>query len=281
MSLWLCNGVPTDAVSIDERAFQYGDGLFETIAVRGGQPRFWNMHLDRLARGCDRLRLTMPRRKILRRWLDDAIAASNEDTAFCTAKLILTSGVAARGYARSVPTKVRTYCRIYGSKPLARAHYVNGVSTVVCNTRLALFSVTAGCKTLNRLEQVIARSEFAPDGAFEGLTLDADDRLICGTISNVFIVESGSISTPSLERCGVEGIMRRHVLEVLAASDLPVSVRDIGVSDLLSCDEVFLTNSQFGVLPVHRCGERAWHEHPVTRKVMSIASANNVAECAQ
>ena len=281
MSRWLCNGVPADAVSIDERAFQYGDGLFETIAVRDDQPRFWDMHMDRLARGCDRLGLTMPRRKVLRRWLDDAIAASEQDTAFCTAKLILTSGVAVRGYARRTPTKVMTYCGIHANEPVARAHYVNGVSTVVCSTRLALFSVTAGCKTLNRLEQVLARSEFAPDATFEGLTLDADDRLICGTISNVFIVESGSISTPSLERCGVEGVMRRHVVEVLERTDLPVFVRDIGVSDLLSCDEVFLTNSQFGVLPVRRCGERSWDEHPVTRNVMSIVSANDVAECAQ
>ncbi|NNC63261.1 MAG: aminodeoxychorismate lyase [Gammaproteobacteria bacterium] len=281
MSRWLCNGVPTDVTSIDERAFQYGDGLFETIAVRDGRPRFWNMHIDRLARGCERLRLTMPRHKVLRGWLNDAIAASNEDTAFCTAKLILTGGAAARGYAREMPTKVTTYCGIYASEPLPRSHYFNGVSTLVCNTRLALFSVTAGCKTLNRLEQVLARSEFAADGTFEGLTLDADDRLICGTISNVFIVENGSISTPSLERCGVEGVMRRHVIEVLESSDLPVSVRDIGVSELLSCDEVFLTNSQFGVLPVRRCGEKSWQEHLATGKVMSIVSVNNVAECAQ
>ncbi len=281
MSRWLCDGVPADAASIDERAFQYGDGLFETIAVRGGQPRFWDMHMDRLARGCDRLRLTMPRRKVLRRRLDDAVAASDQDTAFCTAKLILTSGVAQRGYARAMPTKVTTYCGIYASEPLAPAHYVDGVSTVVCNTRLALFSATAGCKTLNRLEQVLARSESAANGAFEGLTLDADDRLICGTISNVFIVENAAISTPSLERCGVEGVMRRHVVEVLERSGIPVSIRDIGVADLLSCDEVFLTNSQFGVLPVRRCGDRSWHAHPVTRNVMSLVSATGVTECAQ
>lgn len=279
MSRWFRNGAATDAVSIDERAFQYGDGLFETIAVRDGQPRFWNMHMDRLARGCDRLGLAMPRRNMLRHRLDDAIAASSEDTAFCTAKLVLTSGVADRGYARQMPTMATTYCGIHASEPLARDHYVNGVSTMVCNTRLALFSVMAGCKTLNRLEQVLARSEFAANGAFEGLTLDADDRLICGTISNVFIVENGSICTPSLERCGVEGVMRRHVVETLAGSDIPVLVRDIGVPELLSCDELFLTNSQFGVLPVRRCGEKTWHEHPVTNNVMSIVSANNVAEC--
>ncbi len=280
MSRWFRNGVPADAVSIDERAFQYGDGLFETIAVRDGRPRLWNLHLDRLARGCDRLRLTMPRRKMLRRWVDEAVAASGEDTAFCTAKLIVTSGIAARGYARKMPTTVTTYCGIHPSEPLARAHYAGGVSTVVCNTRLALFSVMAGCKTLNRLEQVLARSEFAPEGAFEGLTLDADDRLICGTISNVFIVKNASISTPSLERCGVDGVMRRHVIEALAGSNMSVHVRDIGVSELLGCDEVFLTNSQFGVLPVRRCGEKSWDEHPITRNVMAILSANNVPECA-
>ena len=280
MTQWFCNGVAANNVSIDDRAFQYGDGLFETIAIRGGQPRLWDYHLDRLRRGCEQLRLVMPDAKVLRHRLDAAVQHSNENTAHCTAKVILSSGVSERGYLRKTPTEVSTFIGVFSAKTIAPTHYRDGVDTIICNTRLALFSVTAGCKTLNRLEQVLARSEFAPTAAFEGLTLDADNRLICGTMSNVFIVTNDSVITPSLERCGVEGVMRRHVIDVLSRNGIDVEVRDIGEAELNGCDEVFLANSQFGVLPVRRCGEKVWSTHAATRNIMEQMAANNVPECA-
>lgn len=280
MSHWSRNGIAANKVSIDDRAFQYGDGLFETIAIRDGQPRLWDYHVDRLERGCERLRLVMPDSRVLRDWLDTTVQQGNENTAHCTAKLILSCGVSQRGYSRMTPTDVVTFIGVFGAKTIAPTHYRDGVETLVCNTRLALFSVTAGCKTLNRLEQVLARSEFVSTAAFEGLTLDADDRLICGTMSNVFIVANNSVITPSLQRCGVEGVMRRHVIDVLSRNGIEVEVRDISDTELKSCDEVFLTNSQFGVLPVRRCGEKTWRRHAVTREVMKQMAASNVPECA-
>jgi len=280
MSDWFRNGVAANTVSIDDRAFQYGDGLFETIAIRGGQPRLWRYHVDRLARGCERLGLVLPDSEVLRDQLDAAVQHSSENTAHCTAKLILSSGVSERGYSRKIPSDVVTFIAVFGAKTIAPARYRDGVDTIVCDTRLALFSVTAGCKTLDRLEQVLARSEFASKTAFEGFTLDADDRLICGTMSNVFIVANGFVITPSLERCGVEGVMRRHVIDVLSRNGIDVEVRDVGEAELFGCDEVFLTNSQFGVLPVRRCGEKIWRRHAVTRDVMEKLAANNVPECA-
>ena len=280
MSDWFRDGEAVENVRIDDRAFQYGDGLFETIAIRAGQPRFLNMHLDRLERGCERFRLLMPARRKLGKWLASTVGASNGRPAHWTAKLILTSGVSRRGYRRELPSGVTTFTTAFATKPIPRSSYRDGVATIVCKTRLALFSVTAGCKTLNRLEQVLARSEFTSEVAFEGLTLDAEDRLICGTMSNVFIVADGSIVTPSLERCGVEGVMRRHVIEVMAQKDITVQVRDIHVSELLNCDEVFLSNSQFGVLPVRACGDRDWQSHPVTQGVMTEVSLSGVPECA-
>ena len=60
MSRWYHDGEPLDVVSIDDRAFQYGDGLFETIAIRNGGPRLWDYHMERLAQGCERLQIRMP-----------------------------------------------------------------------------------------------------------------------------------------------------------------------------------------------------------------------------
>jgi 4-amino-4-deoxychorismate lyase len=279
MSHWSCNGKSTQSVAIDDRAFQYGDGLFETIAVRNGQPRLWEYHLERLARGCSRLKLAMPGSDELRNWLDVTLDESMADPTLCTAKIILSSGVSERGYYRNTPTETQTFIGVFAARPLASGHYREGVDTILCNTRLALHDVTAGCKTLNRLEQVIARAEFTQNEAFEGITLDAADRVICGTMSNVFMVAKNSVITPSLNRCGVEGVMRRHVLEVLSSDNTRIEVRDITASEFFDSDEVFLTNSQFGVLPVRRCDEKRWPQHAVTREVMRRMAANDVLEC--
>ena len=280
MSRWFHDSRAADVVSIDDRAFQYGDGLFETVAIRSGEPRLWNYHLDRLTMGCERLQIAVPDVQVLRKQLDHAVANSGESPACCAAKIVVSSGVSARGYARVTPTSARTYIGVFATLPVATNFYRDGVATRVCDTRLALFSATAGLKTLNRLEQVLARSECVADSAFEGLTLDARARLICGTMSNVFIVSNQTITTPSLHRCGVEGVMRRHAIETLRANDIAVDIRDVREDELYSSDEVFLANSQFGILPVRRCGEKAWQHHPVTRKVMTMMAKNGVAECA-
>jgi len=279
MSRWYCNGHATEYVPLDDRAFQYGDGLFETIAIRDGQPRLWTFHLDRLEHGCERLRFSRPVRKTLREWLDRAIRDTGARDA--TVKIILSAGLSERGYGRSTPSETTIYIGTFDAVTVAAEHYREGVDTVICDTRLALFSATAGCKTLNRIEQVLARSEVVEHGAFEGLTLDGEGRLICGTMSNVFTISDESIATPSLQRCGVEGVMRRHAIAALQQRDRAVVVRDISASELLSADEVFLCNSQFGVIPVRSCGEKTWDVHTVTRSVMSVLAGTGIVECEQ
>ena len=279
MSEWFHNGEQVVAVPIDDRAFQYGDGLFETVAIRHGEPRLWGYHLERLARGCEVLRIDAPDTVALRIWLDTALRDASADSAFCVAKIIVSSGVTQRGYGRPVPAAPSVHIGIFPAAPLSAESYRDGVETIRCNTTLAPGSVTAGIKSLNRVEQVLARSECLAAGAFEGLTLDAEGRLICGTMSNVFLVTRSSISTPSLSRCGVAGVMRRHVMDTLAQAGQHVAERDVTMRDMHRVDEVFLTNSQFGVLPVRRCDDQLWTVGAATRDVMELLSENGIAEC--
>ena len=279
MSDWFRQDETLTSVAIDDRGFQYGDGLFETIAVRHGTPRLWELHVDRLAAGCERLGLETPDATGMRRSLDAAIAAASTDPAYCVAKIIVTGGVTQRGYGRPPAAPASLYFGVFPSAPQPEKAYREGVATMRCNTRLAVGSATAGLKTLNRIEQVLARSECLARDVFEGLTFDAEGRLICGTMSNVFLVRENDIVTPSLSRCGVRGVMRRHVVETLRATEQTVTTCDLGEDELLGADEVFLSNSQFGLLPVRTCGDATWPAGPVTREVMDLLANAGIDEC--
>jgi len=279
MRKWHKLGENQRVIDSGERAFHYGDGLFETIAIRGGGPRLWEYHVDRLVAGCRRLGLDIPRSTVIRRQLDVALEESDHNTDFCTAKIIFTAGPSQRGYGRSMPTPAEIYVGLYPGVPLNRQAYEKGVAAILCETRLAVGSPVAGLKTLNRIEQVLARSECLATGAFEGLTRDADDRVICGTMSNVFIVKNKRLRTPSLERCGVAGTMRRHVIETLGREGEAVDVTDLVESDLAGADEVFITNSQVGVVPLQRCGGYEWPIGNSCREVMALLADNGIVEC--
>ena len=278
MSEWYEVNRMTRSVDPADRGFQYGDGLFETIAIRDGAPRQWQCHVDRLMKGCERLGLEIPA-AALDLDLEVALKRSKQDTSYCIAKIIVTAGDATRGYGRSLPTPGAIYIGVFPSTPLNRPAYVKGVATMLCDTRLATGSPVAGIKTLNRIEQVLASSECLPTGAFEGFTLDAADRLICGTISNVFIVMDNVIRTPSLKRCGIEGTMRRLVIELLDRDGQAVDVSDLTEDDLAAADEVFITNSQMGAVPVHRCGYYKWQVGDTTRGVMRLLADYGISEC--
>lgn len=279
MGDWLSHGQAIDHVSISDRGYQYGDGLFETIAVRNGGPRLWRYHMDRLARGCKVLGIQMPAENELSDGLIQALHHGSAPTARAGVKVIVSAGSGLRGYGRTFADSPTVLFRAFSSVPMTLDSYRNGIDVVVCKTRLASGSATAGLKTLNRLEQVLARSEIAGTDVFEGLTLDAEDNIICGTMSNVFFVNDKSISTPPLDRCGVEGVMRRHVIATLEKQGITVVVRPLSLSRLEDTDEVFLSNSQFGVVPVKRCTKMKWRVGDVTQNVLTIMAGNQVPEC--
>ena len=169
-----------------DRACAYGDGLFETIAIRDGDARLWSAHLARIQTGCMRLGLESPSSELLLELLNIELNASNIGTNFASARMVVSAAASARGYRRNPEGDCVTDITLYPAKPLAKSFAEKGIATRMCSSRLAIQPTMAGIKTLNRLEQVIARSEWNDDEVFEGLMRDTDGRLICGTMSNVF-----------------------------------------------------------------------------------------------
>ena len=245
MNVWI-NGRACTQVDWRDRGLQYGDGLFETMRVRHGKVRLLEFHLERLAAGCARLRLAAPAPALLCREIRRAAALDDD----AIVKLILTRGIGARGYrptGRERPTRILSLGKLpthaHGAKPAAW-------TVRLCKTRLGWNEALAGMKTLNRLESVLARAEWRGMTVAEGLMQDADGNVVCGTMSNLFIRSGAVLATPSLDRCGVAGVMRRFVLEQAASAGLRPFERRIRLEDLSAAEEVFMTNAVIGVMPV-------------------------------
>lgn len=279
MTDWYSNGKRVNSVPINDRGLQYGDGLFETIAIRDGQPRLWAYHMDRLRLGCDTLGFAIPGNEALRADVYQCVQKSPLSDGHGVVKIVLTAGIGRRGYGRSLGIDATILIGVFASAALSVNIYRDGVDTILCSARLGSGTALSGMKTLNRLEQVLASSEVLENGVFEGFTMDADDNVICGTMTNVFFVTNNNINTPTLDRCGVNGVMRRHIIATLQDNDIDVTFRSFTPSALADIDELFVSNSQFGVLPVRRCEDRHWAVGEMTRKTMALMADNGIGEC--
>ncbi|MCY1401703.1 Aminodeoxychorismate lyase [compost metagenome] len=263
MLSWV-DGSPADALSVRDRGLAYGDGLFETIAVRAGKPRLLARHLARIGEGGRRLRLPLPL-DLIEQELLAFCATLNEGVA----KLLLTRGDGLRGYAIAADAPVRRILLGSPAPAYPPGNAEQGVVIFPCATRLAEQPLLAGLKHLNRLEQVLARAEWSDPAIAEGLMCDGSGRVVEGVFSNLFLAAGGQLVTAELGRCGVAGVMRAEVIERARAAKIPLAIRDVDYDELLRADEVFLCNSLYGIWPVRRLAEHSWPVGPLTRKLQA------------
>ena len=260
----LINGRPGDRIAVLDRGLQYGDGLFETIAVVDGRPALWKRHLDRLALGCRQLGIPMPDPDLLRAEADRLIG----DRATAILKIIVTRGAGGRGYvppADAEPTRILELFDWTGPerRPLALR---------TCRQRLGIQPGLGGLKHLNRLEQVLARRECPAD---EGLLLDTEGFVVEGIASNLFLLIQGRLHTPLIDRCGVAGVVRELVLETARRrAHQPVVVRRILPNELEEAEGLFLTSSLIGVVPVDALDGQTRavnvRHHPILEEVAGL-----------
>jgi 4-amino-4-deoxychorismate lyase len=238
------DGAAADAVPADDRGLLYGDGLFETLRCGQGEPRFLELHLQRLQAGCAALALPMPDLDLLRRELRGAAAGEAD----CLVRLTLTRGSSAtRGYAPPVPCRPRRVVARHALPPPAGERGIRACfSPVVAGQSPSL----AGIKHLNRLENVLARARLAGTGCDEAILATADGELVGGTMSNLFVVLDGRLLTPPLLASGVRGVMREVVCREAGACGFEVLERPLRRTDLAAASEIFFTNVRLGPWPV-------------------------------
>ena len=263
LGTWI-DGVAASSLPADDRGLQYGDGVFETILLRDGKPRFLEAHLERLQRGLDRLDIPFPAAGELQA---EIARAAVQAPPRAILKVVVTRGsTRRRGYAPAGFVQARRIVSLWETAPLDFAPD-KGVELRIAQLRLPELSALAGIKHLNRLENVLAAAEDAAASCFDALMLDTASHVISGTACNVFIVKSGALLTPPVDRVGIAGVMRSIVLREAPRLGIAAGQRSLTLADLHGADGMFITNARIGVVPVRRVGEHVVPMSPVVARL--------------
>jgi 4-amino-4-deoxychorismate lyase len=262
VTMWVDGGAAA-TLSVHDRGLGYGDGLFETMRLRGGRIALLDRHLARLGQGCLALGIQDLALTDLRRELG-TLAASLADG---TLKLIVTRGAGARGYRP--PRAARATRVLMWSPPRVEdaAAAASGVRVRYCRTPATENAALAGLKHLNRLDSVLARAEWSDEAIKEGLMRDSRGVIVGGTMSNVFAVCGGRIVTPRIDRAGVRGILRGEVIEAARRLQLGIEELELAADDLIGADELFLTNAVIGIWPVTELDGHGFAVGSTTRRL--------------
>ncbi len=256
-SVILINGKKQSKLSVFNRLVQFGDGLFETCMVKDGKLILAQQHFARLDKGSQRLHINPIKQSV---WLKDiAKAVSLSKLNHAVVKIILSRGETSRGYGfdRNIkPTRIV----IVSEMPDLASNYSLGL----CASGYATNQLLAEIKHCNRLEQILARTNLNTQ---ECLMLDPQGQVISVSQGNVFAFKNGVLLTPSLDVCGIEGTRRQAVIGLAKKLNISVEVCSLSMEELLSCDEIFITNSVIGIKPVHQVNEQNFSQYSLTEKL--------------
>lgn len=260
--LTLVNGVATDTVSVHDRGLMYGDGVFRTMLLHDGTIQHWPLHYFKLCEDCLALNLVCPSETTLLTDLDSMVQGRGS----WVVRITITRGLAPRGYAvtESLPSRVLSLSSV---ADYPDSFSVSGVRLHICNLRLSHQPRLAGIKHLNRLENVLAASEWSDPDFPEGLLLDEAGYVIGGVRSNIFMVKHGELITPDLSQCGVSGVQRKRILTWAQDNGIPCQIKKIPMNDFVQAEEIFLVNSVIGLWPVREMPGYVCGHHPISKMI--------------
>lgn len=256
------------AASLQDRALHFGDGLFETMRMREGKIALWEAHYDRLQRGAARLRIGCPQNDHLRA----ALERYRDESDDLIIKLILSRGARGRGWAWRDDMQPIVFLMHY---PLKLPQEVEPIEVAVIENALPINPTLAGIKHLNRLDYILASERLAAKPEYnEALLGDRQGNLVEGIAHNLFFEMDGTLHTPLLDRCGVEGVMRQSILKKLKHAGKPVTIGRYREQDLTRAGGVVYCNSVHGIRPVVRIDDKAYPSNALANTLQALFDAD-------
>ncbi|MFL2660898.1 MAG: aminodeoxychorismate lyase [Alphaproteobacteria bacterium] len=275
----LINGEFSETVSVLDRGLAYGDGLFETMSWRYIKQskkigvEFWKRHLKRIKIGCEKLKIKFPSEKKLEDYKRRVLLASfKKGLREGTLKILISRGVGGRGYKFEKDIKPTIIFLTFPKTTSNNIFREKGVKVKLCRFNINSNVYLSSLKHLNRLDSVMARSEWTSKEFFEGILLDSNGNLIEGTMTNIFFSRKNILYTPKIQDSGINGIMRQVVIEKAKLFFEKIVFKNIRRSDLRFFEEMFITNSVIKIIPVKSILEKKFIITNSTKKLINYFS---------
>lgn len=248
-------------VSVFDRGFNYGDGVFETIKAVNGRPAFLEEHTERLKSGVQAIGMTIKSVEGLINDLKTGIVEkllqrNGVTTGDAYVRITVTRGVGGSGHTPPKTVKPTTVIvtRKLETGPIEMLKK-NGVRAVILTGPVPAFP---GIKTINFLPNILGKMTALKNRAFEGIFTGEGSTVLEGTSTNVFMVSGGFIKTPplgeGLTSPVLPGVTRAVVLDIASEEGFKTREEAFTTDELLACDEAFLTNSILEVVPLVKVG---------------------------
>lgn len=244
------NGQQQTDIAVTDRGLAYGDGIFTTAKVVNGEVVLLEKHIERLTHGCQQLKLLLPSNISLKEQLVSVVKGYS----LAVLKVMITAGSGGRGYSRvGLSDHAANIIIMISDFP---SHYETlaqqGINVGDSKSQIGTSSMLGGIKHLNRLEQVLLRTELDERSEDDLIVTNCQGDVIEATSSNLFYWRNEQLCTPEISTSGVDGIIR----QVIIANNSQIKVRQTSFEDLKYAQAMFISNSLMGIMPVKTYNNR-------------------------
>ena len=252
-------------VSVFDRGFLYGDGLFETLRVFRGRPFLWEAHMQRFAHGASALKLRPPLTSAEMRHAAERLIELNASPN-AILRITLTRGTGPRGYSpKGADTPTLAMTLHPPTRPVAKQPA--GVRLITSTFRVHADDPLGNIKTCNKLPHILARAEADTAGANDALLLNTHGDLAEATASNLFWISGNELSTPPTSAGALKGITRGVVIDLALELGLATNEAENKPSVLHQAAGVFLSNSVSGITEAAELDREALCRSPMVKRL--------------
>jgi len=236
-------------ISLKDRGFLYGDGIFETLRSYNGTPFKLAEHLERLQSSAKKLKIPFEYTiKELSKGIKELLKVNNIPDAYI--RITLSRGIGNNGLG--INDNFESTLLIQGKPfmPYAKELYKEGMALNVSRARRSTSCPISCHKTTNLLTSILLKEEAKGESAHEAIVLNTDGYVAECIVSNVFIVYNKNVITPSLDTNILPGITRETILDICKDNGISASEDRFRIETLTNADEVFITNSLMEIMPI-------------------------------
>ena len=243
-------------ISVLDRGFIYGDGLFETFRSYSKKIFRVDDHLDRLYYSASLIFIEIPMtRGEIKSALNKLIILNGLSNALI--RLTVTRGNQDSGISIDYDSAPTLVIQARPLTPNLQTYYKKGVTvSLFKNSAYRTQGISDQIKSCNYLSQILMRERALKVGSFEAILLDNKNNITEGTISNIFLIKNNQLVTPKLNKFILKGITRQVVLELARANNVSSKETMVSKKNLYDADEIFITNSGIEILPVVAVNDR-------------------------